>query len=693
MMWLGVDGGGTKTAFSVFDDEMRELSSFTLGTCHFGQVGFDGLYDVIAEGMAHAQEAAGLTGEFGVALGIGGYGEDTDADRAMRSAVSRAAGEHPVLIVNDVRSAHAGAFGASDGIVLIAGTGSIAYGRRGAAERRCGGWDYQVGDEGSAYWMGKELVRAFSRQADGRSERGPLYHVVRDALDLVDDFGLITYMRDRVANDRRKTAQLSKLVTVAAAAGDRDALDIFNRAAEEDALMVKTIVRELFGDCLDKRGSVPVACIGGTFNAGSFILEPLAHALPGCCRLVQASNGPAMGACLLLKNKLGGGSMMDLDPQVAEAIVTNLKDIVHYEINLFDTTGTIIASTDRARVGMSHQGARLAIARQQSVIVADDDQFEGARRGINLPIMFNDSVVAAVGINGPVDKVEPLGNVIRKMTEILIREGWEQITRFDQRSRISKLASLLTLPKRDEGLLNYLATVLSVDLNRTRRVVLGRLMRQNEDPSNDVDEDPYAIVYGYMRQFPNSFFSSRYRTILLFIDKRDDCGLQGALRGMQRDIDTQLHAEVAFGIGDLENGYDTYWRSYREAQKATDWLLFTRQGSLAYYSDLDYGIFLSAIPREEATLFVKHIFRDLPNDQVNKFEETFDAYSRNNGSLAHAAGELFIHKNTLQKRLNKVAEKTGLNPRVLDDYAVLSIAFKLRRFLAFESRTREEGSD
>ena len=104
---------------------------------------------------------------------------------------------------------------------------------------------------------------------------------------------------------------------------------------------------------------------------------------------------------------------MNLDPQIAETIVTNLKDVINHEINLFDTTGTIIASTDRTRIGTSHDGARLAIKTKKTISIDRENEYRGARHGINVPVMFNDQVVAVIGITGERSEVEPFGNVIK----------------------------------------------------------------------------------------------------------------------------------------------------------------------------------------------------------------------------------------------------------------------------------------
>lgn len=369
---------------------------------------------------------------------------------------------------------------------------------------------------------------------------------------------------------------------------------------------------------------------------------------------------------------------MDLDPQIAENIVSSLKDIIHYEINLFDSTGTIIASTDRSRIGTSHGGARLAISTQDVVTIDSEHQFEGAKNGINLPVLFNNSVVAVIGITGERREVEPFGNVIRKMTEILIRENWRQISRFDQRERLSNLVNTLTVRQHDTDFASYLASVLRIDLSRKRLAVVGLLsVPSGKTPS---DESLYDSLALRMQTLTQSFFSIFAQRIVLFIDENERHSLSTLLPGIKSDVSLRLRQNVVFGIGTVQTASWDYWRSYEEASRAADWLLFTEEGPVKDFEDLDYGIFFSSIPDKEIAQFEEHVFKGLSEQEISSFQKTFDAYTGNNGSIIHGAEELFLHKNTFQNRLNRIKERTGYNPRNLSEYAVLSFAFKLRDY-------------
>ena len=369
---------------------------------------------------------------------------------------------------------------------------------------------------------------------------------------------------------------------------------------------------------------------------------------------------------------------MNLDPKIAETIVNNLKDVINHEINLFDTTGTIIASTDPARIGTTHEGARLAIETQQPVPIDSEHQFKGAKHGINMPVMFQDTAVAVIGITGERAEVEPFGNVIKKMTEILIRENWDHVERYDRRVRVSNLAGILKLRRHDESLAAYYASMLRVDLDIPRLVLVGRA--QTEDDSALDYNGLYEMFHARFESFTTSFFAFLERDVCLFIDVRDERRIPALVQGMSDDAKRILGYPLIFGAGRAEHSASLYWRSYDEACSALEWLSFEQAGTLMRYEDMDLGLILSSVPRDNAMQLVGHVFRGLSDAEIDEFQRVFDAYVRHNGSIVHCADELYLHKNTLQNRLNKIAEKTGYNPRKLSDFTVLALAFKLRSY-------------
>ncbi|WP_443742042.1 N-acetylglucosamine kinase [Tractidigestivibacter sp.] len=304
MRWLGVDGGGTKTTFSVFDEHMNQVATNNLPTCHIGQVGEEGMRDVLRSGIDWAVRDGCLGEAWGIGFGLAGYGNEHHSRASIESVCESVSNGHPYVLMSDLKAGCVAALGLEDGVVIVAGTGSAALGMRGGRELRCGGWGFQIGDEGSGWWMGRRLLEAFSRESDGRRPQAAVHRLVREHLSLENDYDLIALRRTTLAG-RTEVAALAPLVFEAAADGDKEARRILNDAAVSDAEMAATIVSELFSDDPEVRTSY----IGGTFRGGNGAILDLLRAglLPQTCKLVPPAYGPDAGACLVLRDSIGRG--------------------------------------------------------------------------------------------------------------------------------------------------------------------------------------------------------------------------------------------------------------------------------------------------------------------------------------------------------------------------------------------------
>ncbi|RBP99068.1 CdaR family transcriptional regulator [Bifidobacterium xylocopae] len=376
---------------------------------------------------------------------------------------------------------------------------------------------------------------------------------------------------------------------------------------------------------------------------------------------------------------------MDIDPKIAQNIVANLKDVLRHDINFFDTSGTIIASTDRCRIGSWHEAAKLAVRLDKPIIVDQDHQYAGARDGINVPVVFNEAVVAVIGITGEGSDVEPLGKVIKKMTEILIRENLDQITRFDQRMLTDNLVNLLTLERKDMGLAGSMAAALGIELGRGRAIV-GRTCGGAPGVVS-APEGLYDGLAEVCQAYGVSLFSAGPREFRVFVGSGESAGDGGILPSLFTDLRSRLGAVVGdglvLGLGLVETSADRYWRSYRQAARAADWFVFTGQRGVCPYERMDEGLVVSSLPEREARRFVARVLGGIDEERLDAFEEVLRAYRRRNGSITRAAKDLYIHKNTMQNRLNTIARATGYNPRKLSDYPLLDLAFRLRAHLRF----------
>lgn len=271
-IYLGIDGGGTKTAFVLIDAAGRRLATHTAGPAYYLETGWDALRAMLASGIRSVcDQAAVAAGQITFAfLGLPAYGEDSTLLTALDAIATPTLHPTQYRCGNDAVCGWAGALAARDGINVISGTGSMAYGEFAGRTARSGGWGELFSDEGSAYWIAREGLRLFSRMADGREEPGALHQILRDHFQLRTDLDLCAAIY--TATQRSRLASLAPLVAEAARAGDRSALGIFSRAAGELAQFVQAVHLKLN---VPDGTEIAVSYTGGMFQEGNLLLRPL----------------------------------------------------------------------------------------------------------------------------------------------------------------------------------------------------------------------------------------------------------------------------------------------------------------------------------------------------------------------------------------------------------------------------------
>ena len=299
-MFLGVDGGGTKTAFVLLDSQGNILAEHEETTCYYLEVGVEGARQIIEKGVletmskAH-KSVADLSYAF---FGLPAYGEDSHLNDIMDNLPGNLLPKDKYQCDNDMVNGWAAAFGGGDGINIIAGTGSIAYGVKGNVTKRCGGWGELFSDEGSAYWIGCKGLNAFTRMSDGRIEKGPLYQIIKTTLDIEYDLDITALILGKWRGERSKVASISSLVSQAAEQGDAEALSILREAGQELANIVEATKQALHFDANEQ---IKVSFSGGAFRSKDLILEPFVDSLKHLSanyKIMAPSYSPVIGAAL-----------------------------------------------------------------------------------------------------------------------------------------------------------------------------------------------------------------------------------------------------------------------------------------------------------------------------------------------------------------------------------------------------------
>ncbi|MCQ2547807.1 MAG: ATPase [Clostridia bacterium] len=314
--YIGIDGGGSKSDFVLCDEKAIILAEWTGPGCHYLQWGYQGLSSLIEEGISQVCKIAKINqDEIAYSFfGCAGYGDVKEDSIKIEEAAEKAFGNIPYAIANDCENAFTGALAGQDGINIIAGTGSIGFGRNKGQSKRCGGWHHAIGsDEGSAYWIGWSMLKSFTRQSDGRDEKTALYELLKRELELNDDGEIIKRVVEEWDLDRTKIAGLAKLIGQLCESKDPCALDIVERAAHELADIAIALNKEL-----GFTGKTLVSGTGGVFNLGDKLIKPFAQKLEdGGLKYVTPQLSPKCGALIL--------AMQSDGIEIREDVIEGLK--------------------------------------------------------------------------------------------------------------------------------------------------------------------------------------------------------------------------------------------------------------------------------------------------------------------------------------------------------------------------------
>jgi N-acetylglucosamine kinase len=297
--FLGVDGGASKTAALVTDENSAPLGRGLAGGSNHLRVGIEQATRNIERAVNSALVEAGVAiREIEYAYcGIAGSDHIEHHERvveALRIFFPRG----NFVVDNDARIALTGAVGFGSGAVVIAGTGSVAFGRNtSGAEARAGGWGPKIGDEGSGYAIARDGLTAIVRAYDGRGPATKMTDLLCFQYAMCDPADLPRFVYATTTGDD-VIARYGKLVMQAADEGDAVARAIIDRAGCELAACVLAVARrlQLTGE------NFPVAYVGGAFHAGALLLDPMkreiAREAPGAA-VAAPVNTPVEGAAMI----------------------------------------------------------------------------------------------------------------------------------------------------------------------------------------------------------------------------------------------------------------------------------------------------------------------------------------------------------------------------------------------------------
>ena len=298
---FGIDGGGTSSRLRVETLAGEKVFYAEGGSTNPNSNDRTVVATTLADLFARARAESGVGVEDFVAGFVGSAGVDREEDKGLFAGILRGATGYPgpLALGNDAEPALAGALDDTEGLLLIAGTGSIAYGRaRDGSTVRAGGLGHLLGDEGSAWRIAFDAICRSLRAAEGRDLETGLLGAALEHFDLADPGAFIPFVYGRL--DKRRIASFARVVGDFRDRGDLLAIDLFDHAAEELTLLAASVHDRIAARLEKKR----IAFRGGLIESNEGLrldtASRIVSRIPGV-EIVPAVADAARGACILAR--------------------------------------------------------------------------------------------------------------------------------------------------------------------------------------------------------------------------------------------------------------------------------------------------------------------------------------------------------------------------------------------------------
>ncbi len=349
---------------------------------------------------------------------------------------------------------------------------------------------------------------------------------------------------------------------------------------------------------------------------------------------------------------------------VARQIVEAVRDVSGTDVNFIDTGGIIFASTDSGRVGDFHEIGLQVVKTGEAIEVTEDQTYLGTHPGVNLPFSYRGEIIGAIGITGDPEEVRKYAYLALRITGLILREQELDERRGSEREELNYvIRSLIS----GQGIsMSYLENFLSrfqlKPDTRCRTVIFQVWADRNGGKLSQRDIAVRAAFEKTGSRFYTFIYPGDY--VLILEEERYE---------KYRSVFTRLaeeYSNIYIGVGSVDEVMDQN-KSCEAARIALKSLVEGQ--NMAVFDDLDLDILLGTVPESACRRYLEKT--------VSGFE-TGDAdllklYFAKNRSLKDTAGATLMHKNTVQYHLDRITDRTGLNPRIFTDGVILYLALKI----------------
>ena len=371
---------------------------------------------------------------------------------------------------------------------------------------------------------------------------------------------------------------------------------------------------------------------------------------------------------------------MYISQATAQMIVEEIGREIKERINFIDDKSYIIASTDPARIGNQHDGAkRIMQENLDELYITPEMETATTKCGLNLPIRIHGEIVGVIGITGEKARVMGYGNIVRRMTEIMLEDSMlKDERRYDRRVRYRFLEEWLRMPAGSsrKGFVER-GERLGINVTKPRRAMVIQIAHYHELAGTLEGqrclEKMEASVRHFVEKMPEALYLREPPRQICMVTACTDEKIQELAAQIADMIHEKYGERVFIGIGGKEEGSLDAGKICQEAQRAVE-CVTPGEKEILIYQNLNIEIVMQEIADDTMEEYLGKLFEALPEAEWEDYMEIISAYFAYEGSITQISEKLYIHKNMLQYKLKKLESITGVDIRMPSGAATYMIA-------------------
>ncbi|MET2952340.1 sugar diacid recognition domain-containing protein [Vibrio harveyi] len=376
--------------------------------------------------------------------------------------------------------------------------------------------------------------------------------------------------------------------------------------------------------------------------------------------------------------------MVILDHTLAQQIVDRTMSIIGHNINVMNAAGTIIGSGEAERIGQKHDGAVLALNHGDSLELDEQScqSLQGVKPGINMLLHFKGEVVGVVGVTGKPEQIRAFAQLVKVTAELTIEQASlvEQL-QWDRRHQEEFVSAWLNQQLNDSDLHDW-AQRLCIDLVTQRVAVVIELIADNAPVSLSKVREVVDVLYRSEDKPLVAIMSMNEIVVLKPLRSSSTSNSdQSILERIQRRLTANQIDDVRLAIGQYFDGAKQLPLSYQSAKQvlAVGRRSHPEQTTLSF-SEYRIPVLLAPLADSWQGEQLAQAMTSLASaDKSGQLVKTLEAYFHANGNANDCANALFIHRNTLRYRLDKISEVTGISTHDFTGLVELYIASYLNK--------------